>query len=128
MGMKSVIHDIPPRRRSRQGTGRLVSPDQIRAYCHSLAREFNPRRIILFGSYAYGCPTRDSDVDLMVILPFRGNDLSKALEIRARLDAPFPLDLLVRKPQFVIARLKERDMFIEWVMTHGRTLYEDQHA
>lgn len=101
---------------------------QIRAYCEAVAREFRPEKIILFGSYAYGRPTPDSDVDLMVVLPFRGNEISKAGEIRSRFDAPFPLDLLVRKPHFIAERLRERDMFIELVIQRGVTLYESQHA
>jgi hypothetical protein len=60
----------------------------------------------------------------MVVLPFRGNELRKAGQIRARFDAPFPLDLLVRKPAFVAERLRERDMFIELVMNDGIVMYE----
>jgi len=97
---------------------------QIREYCLAVARAFRPEKIILFGSHAYGKPTPDSDVDLMVILTFPGNEISKAAEIRARLDAPFPLDLLVRKPRFIAERLRERDMFIELVMQQGVILYE----
>src|ERR1051326_4000941 len=98
----------------------LIPTGQIRAYCHQIAREFRPERIILFGSYAYGQPTPDSDVDLLVILPFRGNDVSKAIQIRSRFDTPFSLDLLVRKPRFIAERLRERDMFIEHVIKEGR--------
>ena len=60
----------------------------------------------------------------MVILPFRGNPVRKAGEIRARLDAPFPLDLVVRKPRFIAQRLRERDMFIELVMKRGVIMHE----
>ena len=100
---------------------------QVQDYCKALAREFNPKKIVLFGSHAYGRPTRESDVDLLVILPFRGNEINKAAQIRSRLDAPFALDLLVRKPEFIAKRLRERDMFIELVMNRGVTLYESQH-
>ena len=77
---------------------------------------------------ACGQPTPDSDVDLLVILPFRGNELDKAIQIRERFDAPFALDLLVRKPQFVIQRLRERDMFLESIITNGIVMYESQHS
>ncbi len=106
----------------------LVPRLRIRRYCEALAREFNPEKIILFGSYAYGRPNADSDVDLLVVLGFRGNDLQKASQIRARFDAPFPLDLLVRKPGFISQRLRERDMFIEQVVNQGLVMYENQHA
>jgi predicted nucleotidyltransferase len=105
-----------------------VSLSRIQRYCDAIAREFHPLKIVLFGSHAYGQPTPDSDVDLLVILPFRGSDVSKAIEIRSRFDTPFPLDLLVRKPDFIACRLRERDMFIELLMTQGRVMYEGQHA
>jgi len=106
----------------------LIPRRRIRDYCEAVAREFHPERIILFGSYAYGHPSADSDVDLLVVLAFRGNDLHKASQIRSRFDTPFPLDLLVRKPRFITERLRERDMFIEQVLNQGVVMYESQHA
>jgi predicted nucleotidyltransferase len=106
----------------------LVPDRLIRAYCAGIVREFQPQKIVLFGSYAHGHPTPDSDVDLLVILPFRGNDVIKAIQIRSRFQTPFPLDLLVRKPRFIAHRLRERDMFIEQVIKQGRVLYENKHA
>ena len=105
----------------------LVPRRHIRDYCQAVAGEFHPEKIILFGSYAYGCPNAHSDVDLLVVLAFRGNDLHKAMQIRSRFDAPFPLDLLVRKPRFIAERLRERDMFIEQVVSEGVVMYENQH-
>ena len=107
---------------------KLVSLRRIRSYCEAIAREFHPQRIILFGSYAYGNPTTESDVDLLIVLPFRGKDVSKAIQIRSRFHTPFPLDLIVRKPEFIVRRRHERDMFIEWLMTHGKLMYEGQHT
>jgi predicted nucleotidyltransferase len=106
----------------------LIPRERIQAYCDAVAREFRPRQIILFGSYAYGTPRPDSDVDLLVVLPFQGSDVAKAMQIRSRFDTPFPMDLMVRKPEFIAQRRQERDMFIELVMTRGRVIYESQHA
>jgi len=119
-----------PRSINRQSrrTAKGARLGQIRNYCAEVARVFHPEKIILFGSHAYGKPTPDSDVDLMVILPFPGNEINKAAEIRAQFDAPFPLDLIVRKPRFIAERMRERDMFIELVMEKGVILYEGQHA
>jgi predicted nucleotidyltransferase len=114
------------RQAAKRNDRRLIAPEQIQAYCDAVARDFHPQKIVLFGSYAYGQPTPDSDVDLLVIVPFRGNDAAKAIQIRSRFDTPFPLDLLARKPEFIAKRLRERDMFIEWVMTRGRIMYEEQ--
>ena len=101
----------------------LIPRERIQAYCDAIAREFRPRKIFLFGSYAYGRPSPDSDVDLLVVLPFRGNAVAKAIEIRSRFDTPFPLDLIVRKPEFIVRRERERDMFIELLMIEGQVMF-----
>jgi predicted nucleotidyltransferase len=112
----------------RYGCDHRVSRERIQLYCDAIADRFQPQKIILFGSYAYGNPGPDSDVDLLVVLPFQGSDVSKAIEIRAGLDTPFPMDLIVRTPQFMARRRRERDMFIEHVLSEGVVMYESQHA
>lgn len=83
---------FPPRRSYR---GADVPMRVIRRYAQAIADEFHPEKIILFGSHAYGTPTEDSDVDLLVIMPTR-NQHDQAVRILYRLAAPFPLDLIVR--------------------------------
>lgn len=78
---------------------RKTSFKEIRNYCQKIKRIFHPQRIILFGSYAYGRPTEDSDIDLLVIAEGKDRPIEKAISIRQRLSAPFPLDLIVRTPQ-----------------------------
>ena len=46
----------------------MVSAKDIQATCADIVREFSPLQVILFGSYAYGAPTEDSDVDLLVVM------------------------------------------------------------
>ena len=101
----------------------LIPRERIQAYCDAIAHEFRPRKIVLFGSYAYGQPTPDSDVDLLVVMPFCGNDVAKAIQIRSRFDTPFPLDWIVRKPEFIVRRERERDMFIELLMIQGQVMF-----
>jgi len=99
---------------------RPVPRRQIEAYCRVVAREFRPEKIILFGSYAHGKPTKDSDVDLVVIMPFRGSDTKKVVEIRGRVEAPFPMDMLVWKP----GRYSRMESFNREVLTRGKVMYE----
>ncbi len=99
---------------------RRVARRQIEAYCRVVAREFKPEKIILFGSYAYGKPTKDSDVDLVVIMPFRGGDVRMTGKIRARVDAPFPMDLLVWRP----GKYSRMESFNREVLTRGKVMYE----
>jgi len=47
----------------------VVSMEQIEEFGRRIGEQFKPERVILFGSYAYGTPTPDSDVDLLVIMP-----------------------------------------------------------
>lgn len=100
---------------------RRVPRSQIETYCRVLAREFRPKKIILFGSYAYGKPTLDSDVDLIVVMPFRGRDIRMMGKIRERVGAPFPMDLLVWSP----VRARKTDYFTREVLTRGKVMYED---
>ena len=108
----------------------LVPGQQIQDYCDAIAREFHPERIVLFGSYAGGNPTPDSDVDLLIIL--RGSnhssDLSRATAIRRKIPAPFAVDLVVRKPEFIAERVAEGDMFITGILEDGKVMYEGKHA
>ena len=100
-----------------------VKRQEIRRVCTQIARLFKPERIVLFGSYAYGRPTADSDVDLLVVMPFDGKGFRKASEIRSRIDADFPLDLLVRTPKEVNRRLLGGDFFLREITEKGKLLY-----
>jgi predicted nucleotidyltransferase len=95
----------------------------IRRFARHVAERFQPDKIILFGSYAYGTPHADSDVDILVVMPAR-NELDQAFKIRCAVPTQFPLDLLVFKPQHVKWRLEERESFLTEIMAHGKTLYE----
>jgi predicted nucleotidyltransferase len=103
----------------------MISRRKIRSYCAAIAREFKPKRIVLFGSYAYGTPTDDSDVDVLVILP-RGRTRSRrpSLEIRRRIHAGFPVDILVREPREIKKRLRWQDSFIREIIDKGLVMYE----
>ncbi|MFT3882679.1 MAG: nucleotidyltransferase domain-containing protein [Gemmatales bacterium] len=95
----------------------------IRRFAHSIARMFHPEKIILFGSHAYGTPTSESDVDLLVVMPCR-NRIEQAVQIRWELPAPFPVDLIVRTPRQLKARLKMGDSFLTEIHTKGKVLHE----
>ncbi|MFL5339771.1 MAG: nucleotidyltransferase domain-containing protein [Gemmataceae bacterium] len=95
----------------------------IRRFARQVAERFAPEKIILFGSYAYGTPHADSDVDILVIMPCR-NELDQAFKIRCTVDYNFPMDLLVIKPSHLKWRLEERESFLTEIMTGGKVLYE----
>ena len=103
----------------------MVSFAKIREVADRIAREFDPERIILFGSHAYGTAGPESDVDLLVIL---GKSWRKAAEIRTRIRSPFPMDLLVRAPDQMQARLDAGDPFLREIAERGVVLHAKHHA
>lgn len=106
----------------------MIEMDRIESLSKRIAQEFRPDRIILFGSYAYGEPTDDSDVDLLVILRFTGKPVRKAIEIRAKINPNIPVDLIVRTPQQVEERVAMNDWFMREIVEKGRTLYEENNS
>src|SRR5690242_717853 len=78
--------------------GADVPMSVIRRFARDVAERFQPEKIILFGSYAYGRPHADSDVDILVVMPAR-NEIDQAVRIDCQIDPPFPLDLIVRAPK-----------------------------
>jgi predicted nucleotidyltransferase len=107
----------------------MVSRESIQRYVEAIAREFRPLRIILFGSHAYGEPTEDSDVDLMVVMPKNRWSRTKATDIRVRLGfAGFPLDLLVWTPERLREWSRAGDGFAREITERGTVLYERGRA
>ncbi|UCC32045.1 MAG: nucleotidyltransferase domain-containing protein [Phycisphaerales bacterium] len=98
--------------------------DQVEALSRQIAREFEPERIILFGSYARGNPHADSDVDLLVLLRFQGKPFRKSLEILNRTNPPFAVDVVVRNTDDAARRYAEFDPLIRDAFDHGIVLYE----
>jgi predicted nucleotidyltransferase len=79
----------------------------------------------LFGSYAYGHPKPESDVDLLVIMDTPLRSRQQRLEIsRALSPRPFPLDIIVRTPQELAERIVMGDLFLREITTRGKVLYE----
>jgi len=101
-----------------------ISQEQIQEYSDRIVAEFKPERIILFGSYAYGTPTPDSDVDLLVIMKTTASQVERSLAV-ARLLRPrvFPVDILVRTPDEIDRTLRSGEFFIQEILSRGRVLY-----
>ena len=95
----------------------------IRRFASAVGALFQPEKIILFGSHAYGTPHADSDVDILVIMPAR-NQIDQACRIDDAFDPPFPLDLIVRTPKDLAWRLAEGDTFLREVMAKGKIIHE----
>ena len=89
-----------------------------------IARELQPEKIILFGAYAYGKPTVDSDVDLLVIMETDKERSDRTWEVaRLLIPRPFPVDILVRTPAEIQQAFAKGDFFIKEIVTQGKVLY-----
>lgn len=90
-----------------------------------IVRALRPTQIVLFGSYASGTPTPDSDVDLLVVMETNASSAERSWAVsRLLLPRPFPVDILVRTPQEIERALAQGDFFIREILTQGKVLYE----
>lgn len=128
----------PPRKNARQ-TNRIGSLNpseeaqprkQIDRLCRAIALKFHPDKIILFGSHAYGSPRAESDVDLLIVMPYEGSPFKQAGVIINHLINTvgiLPMDVLVRTSKEVQARIRMGDRFISEIIKRGRVMYEANH-
>lgn len=102
-----------------------MANEEIQKITDIIVREFKPQKVVLFGSYAWGKPTKDSDVDLLVIKDdAKKNTREMAVDLeRILFNRTLSLDLLVYKPEQVAKRLSLRDPFIKKIMAEGKILY-----
>jgi predicted nucleotidyltransferase len=91
-----------------------------------LVTTLKPEKIILFGSYAYGNPTPDSDVDLLIIKD--GNKKQNyTIASLALYPRQFPVDIIVKTPKEVSEALKggkDNSFFIREILKKGKVLYD----
>ena len=102
----------------------MVAMNQIEEFGRRIGEEFDAEKVILFGSYARGEPSLDSDVDLLVIGSFTGRNADTSVAIQMKLRPAFPVDLLVRTSETVRERIAMGDTFMREILTQGRVLYE----
>lgn len=89
-----------------------------------IAKALNPEKIILFGSYACGNPTPDSDVDLLIILDTTAKRTERFLSV-TRLLRPrqFPVDIIIKTPEEIEQEVRT-NFFIREIVNKGQVLYE----
>lgn len=83
----------------------------------------SPEKIILFGSHAWGKPTAESDLDLLVIKDTSKPYHERLIETRRLLRTTIPIDLLVLTPKELTENSKDNP-FISEILSSGQTVYE----
>ena len=102
----------------------MVTRADIQAFADDIAARFDVEKIILFGSYAYGTPTEDSDVDVLVLKIIDKRPLLEAVAIAVATDPVFPCDIIVRDPEDARRRYREWDPLVREAFDRGKVLYE----
>lgn len=103
-----------------------ISHQKIQKVADKIVKEYKPEKIILFGSYAWGKPGTDSDVDLFIIKESRKRQIDRMRELRMKLignNFP-PIDLLIYTPKELSRRLAIGDFFVGEIIEKGQVLYE----
>lgn len=98
----------------------------IQDIVEKLVTDYAPQTVILFGSYAYGDPRPDSDIDLLIIKETPERFIDRWMTVRRILSDPkrtFPLETVVLTPQEVSKRRAVGDQFVEEILEKGIVLY-----
>ena len=110
---------------ARKRSGLSVSETVLQEITQKIASDFHPEQIILFGSYAYGNPDANSDVDLLVIMDTDARPAERSAQIMRTCRPRYvSMDILVRTPEEIAQRLEGFDPFLEDILRHGRVLYQ----
>jgi uncharacterized protein len=121
--MPTEMHN-PPLRNTFAERRPVVDDALLQGICQRIVARFDPERIILFGSYAYGVPHLYSDVDLLVIMESEEPTVRLMSKMDPVARVPFlPMDLLVMTPAEVADRFSRDDHFIADILNRGRVLY-----
>jgi predicted nucleotidyltransferase len=111
-------------RNKTEAVGSPVSPGLLREIAQKVVHAFRPKNIILFGSYAYGKPTSDSDLDLLIVMETRDRPAERIRKVSDLFDPrPLPMDFIVLTPGEMRRRLRGFDPFLEEVLDKGQMLY-----
>ena len=106
---------------------RVLDLESIRIKTGEIARpiivEYNPEKIILFGSFAWGKPGPDSDIDLLIIKDTDQKFFERSMAVRRIIDGVLPVDILVRTPEEIKKRLMLGDPFYVNIIKNGKYLY-----
>ena len=106
----------------------MVTLPEIQRLADQIVRLYQPDRIILFGSYAYGTPREESDVDLLIIMNFEGSAFDAGVKMWAATRPEYSVDLIVRKPDDTARRYAQFDPLIREALDKGKVLYERDRA
>ncbi len=103
----------------------MISQATIQKIVDDIVKGVNPIKVILFGSYARGSQTTDSDLDIFVVAEMEGSSVERIRRVRGAITSErLAVDVVVRTPYQVQKSLTGRDWFVQEVFEQGKVLYE----
>jgi len=103
----------------------MIPQEKINEVVERIVKNVQPEKVILFGSYAYGKPNEDSDLDILVIKESVLPRHERVKEIKKYLwGIKIPVDLIVYTPEEIDEWRGVKNSFINEVMEKGKVLYE----
>jgi len=108
----------------------MITQKQIEKILKIIVDKYKPEKVILFGSYAYGYPSKDSDLDLLVVKDSHLPRYKRAREIRKYLwgITDIPKDIIVYTQKEIDDWAEVKEAFITTIVKKGKILYEDQKS
>lgn len=106
----------------------MLAQEQIEKILKRIVNRYKPDKVVLFGSYAHGNPTEDSDLDLLVVRSSNLPRYKRAREIRKYLwgITDVPKDIIVYTPEEIDDWKGVEEAFITNIMKKGKILYENK--
>ena len=104
---------------------KAVIEEKINEIKDKIVREYKPEKIILFGSFAWGEPHEDSDVDLLVVMESNKPRIERQREVLGMIySSDVPIDVLVHTPEELEESInKKGNLFLEDIVRNGKVLY-----
>ncbi len=122
--MKEANSRHQKNKRNHKPVASPVTRELLAEITQRITEALHPKKIILFGSYAYGNPTPNSDLDLLVIMETRDRPAERKRKVSDLFDPrPLPMDFVVLTPVELRRRLISFDPFLEEILEKGQVLY-----
>ena len=102
----------------------LITQEQINFVVEKIVKSIKPEKVILFGSYAYGRPDENSDLDILIVkdteipLPKRGMEVRKFLR-----GMKIPIDVIIYTQNEIDEWKDTKAAFINHIIKNGKVLY-----
>lgn len=99
------------------------STREVNKIINQIKKSYKPEKIILFGSFAYGRPKENSDVDLVVIKRTKERAIRRMMRMAGIVKSPLGADILVYTPREWGEALKRGDFFVKEIANNGKVIY-----